>query len=172
VRKPVEVREADGRDVEALGLVGAATFLETFAGLLDGRAIVEHCASRHSVEYYREALDGGCRAFLAEAMPGAAPVGFALVGQPDLPFAEDGDLELKRIYLLSRYHGDGTGSALMQKTIEAAAGHRRLLLGVFQGNVRAQAFYKRQGFEPVGKRAFDVGGVPYEDTVYAKTIAA
>ena len=170
--KAVEVREAGGRDVEALGLVGAATFLETFAGSLDGRAIVAHCMTRHSVEYYREAIEGGGRAFLAETMPGAAPVGFALVGRPDLPGAEDGDLELKRIYLLSRYQGGGTGTVLMQKAIEAAAGHRRLLLGVFHGNLRAQAFYERLGFEPIGKRAFDVGGVPYEDTVYAKTIAA
>lgn len=168
----VEVREADERDVAALSLIGAATFLETFAGMLDGQAIIAHCMSRHGDDYYRKALRSGCRAFLAEAIPGRAPVGFALVGNPDLPVAEDGDLELKRIYLLSRYQGGGTGSALMQKAIDAAAGYRRLLLGVFEGNGQAQAFYKRKGFEPIGKRAFDVGGVPYEDTIYAKTIVA
>ena len=165
-----EVREANEGDVAALSLVGSATFLETFAGLLDGPAIIAHCMTRHGAEYYRAALGSGCRAFLAEAIPGRAPVGFALVGDPDLPVAEDGDLELKRIYLLSRYQGGGIGSALMQKALEAAASYRRLLLGVFAGNEQAQAFYEGKGFEPVGKRAFDVGGVPYEDTIYAKMI--
>ena len=168
----VAVREADARDVAALSLVGAATFLETFAGLLDGEAIVEHCRIRQSENYYRTSLSSGCRAFVAEALPGGAPVGFALIGPPDLPVAVDGDLELKRIYILSRFQGSGTGSTLMDAVLEAAAKYRRLLLGVYTGNSAVRAFYERKGFAPIGKRDFYVGEVAYDDTIYAKAITA
>ena len=41
------IREAGEADAAALALIGAATFLETFAGILDGEAIVGHCAAQH-----------------------------------------------------------------------------------------------------------------------------
>jgi hypothetical protein len=50
------LREADGADAERLALIGAATFLETFAGVLDGGAIVGHCARHHTAEAYAHYL--------------------------------------------------------------------------------------------------------------------
>ena len=47
------IREARTEDAAALALIGAATFLETFAGILDGDAIVGHCAAQHSEAAYR-----------------------------------------------------------------------------------------------------------------------
>lgn len=80
-----------------------------------------------------------------------------------------GDIELKRIYLLSRWHGTGAGRALMQAAIAhaRACGAPNLLLGVYQGNDRAVAFYRRAGFETVGTRRFQVGEGVYDDLVMA-----
>lgn len=166
------IREAGADDASALALIGAATFLETFAGILDGDAIVGHCAAQHSEAAYRTLLAGGARAWLAEAQPGGAPVGFALVGKPDLAAALDGDIELKRIYSLSRFHGSGLGAALMKQALEAARGYRRLLLGVYARNERALAFYRKQGFADLGTRRFNVGGKLYDDLVLARPLAA
>jgi len=166
------IREAGADDAAALALIGAATFLETFAGILDGAAIIGHCAAQHGETAYRSALASGARAWLAEARPGGAPVGFALVGAPGLAAAQDGDLELKRIYALSRFHGTGLGAALMARAVEAAAGYRRLLLGVYARNHRALAFYRKQGFADIGTRQFDVGGKLYDDLVLARPVAA
>ena len=44
------IREAGEADAPALALIGAATFLETFAGILDGDAIVGHCAAQHNAD--------------------------------------------------------------------------------------------------------------------------
>jgi ribosomal protein S18 acetylase RimI-like enzyme len=87
-----------------------------------------------------------------------------------LPVAIEGDLELKRIYILSRFQGSGTGSTLMGAALDAAAEYRRVLLGVYTGNLAARAFYERRGFAPIGKRDFYVGEVAYDDTIYAKAI--
>src|SRR3546814_13637233 len=83
-----------------------------------------------SSDLYRAYFAAGARAWLAELQPGGAPVGFALVGAPDLAAAGEGDIELKRIYSLSRFHGSGLGAALMNCAVTAAAGYDRLLLGV------------------------------------------
>jgi len=105
-------------------------------------------------------------------VPGSAPVGFAQLTAPELPGAQDGDIELKRIYLLSRFHGTGVGAALMAAAVAGAAGHKRLLLGVYARNARAIAFYRKQGFEPIGERQFDVGGQLFDDVVLARPLAA
>src|SRR3546814_9516633 len=107
---PWLVREAGENDTAALALIGTATFLETFAGILDGDAIISHCAAAHSESAYRAYFAAGARAWLAELQPGGAPVGFALVGAPDLAAAGEGDNELTRLYSLSRFHGSGLGA--------------------------------------------------------------
>ena len=164
------IGEAGSDDAAALALIGAATFLETFAGVIDGDAIVGHCAAKHREAAYRALLADGARAWLAQAQPGGAPIGYALVGAPDLDAARDGDIELKRIYALSRFHGTGMGAQLMDRAVAAAAGHRRLLLGVYAQNHRAIAFYRKQGFADIGTRRFDVGGKYYDDLVLARSI--
>lgn len=166
------IREAGADDAPALALIGAATFLETFAGILDGEAIVGHCAAQHTASAYRDYLTNGARAWIAEAQPGGAPIGFALVGRPDLAAAIDGDIELKRIYSLSRFHGTGVGAGLMKQALAAANGHLRLLLGVYARNDRALAFYRKQGFADIGTRQFNVGGKLYDDLVLARSLAA
>lgn len=162
------LREAGPADAGALALVGAATFLESFAGILDGAAIEAHCARAHSPAAYRNALDGGGRAWLAEAKVHGAPIGYALAAPPDLPGARGGDVELKRIYSLSRWHGSGLGAALLDAVIAAYPGAPRLILGVYALNARAIALYRKHGFEPVATRRFDVGGTMYEDAVLAR----
>ena len=166
------IRAADRQDAAGLGLIGAATFLETFAGILDGDAIIAHCLREHAPSAYEEYLGGGAAAWLAETNAGAAPVGYALVAAAKLPGAQRGDLELKRIYTLSRFHGSGLGRGLMEAAIDhaQALGAPRLLLGVYAGNARALAFYARNGFVRIAERMFQVGEKHYEDHVLARLL--
>jgi ribosomal protein S18 acetylase RimI-like enzyme len=166
------LREAGVHDAPALALIGAATFLESFAGVIAGDAIIAHCARHHQADAYAALLEKGARAWLVEAADGGAPLGYALLGQPDLAVAREGDVELKRIYSLSRFHGSGIGPALMAAVVAAAAGHQRLLLGVYQGNRRALNFYKKQGFSQIGTRQFQVGPRLYDDYILARPLAA
>jgi diamine N-acetyltransferase len=168
------LRRASLADVDTLALVGAATFLETFAGILEGPAIVAHCRREHDPDAYRRYLDGGATAWLAEAAEGAAPIGYAMIARPMLPEAivREGDLELKRIYTLSRFHGGGVGGRLMHEAVAQVRtlGAQRLLLGVYAGNARALAFYAKHGFAQVGRRMFRVGNTDCDDRVLAKPL--
>lgn len=166
------IHQAGKNDCNRLALVGAATFLETFAGVLSGTAIIEHCQREHSAQTYDRLFGSGARAWLALLQPGDAPVGFALMAAADLPGMLEGDIELKRIYALSRFHGSGLGAALMERAVKTAseAGGKRLLLGVYAENQRAIAFYRKKGFEQIATRQFNVGGVDYDDVVLARQL--
>ena len=161
------VRRAGPGDAERLSLVGRATFLESYTWLLGGEDILAHCRDRHSEAFYADWLAQGPALWLAEAERGA-PVGYAGLGAPDLPQARPGDLELKRIYVLSRFHGpQGPGRALMAAAVEEARRLRapRLLLGLHPQNARALGFYRRSGFHPIGVRTFTVGDMVIDDDV-------
>lgn len=169
------IRPAVAGDACALATVAAATFVETYAGIVDGRDIVYHCQTTHAAGAYERLLgDPTRRLFLAEIDAGRAPIGFLLMGPPDLP-VETGpdDMELTRIYALHRFHGGGLGQALMDTAIATAreAGAKRLLLAVYSRNSRALAFYGRNGFKQVGTRVFHVGDNGYDDFVLAKDLA-
>ncbi len=166
------IRSARPADADALALVGSATFLESFAGIVDGGGLVAHCTRNHCADAYRAYLAKGAKAWLAEIEPGHAPVGYALTCEPELDLAQPGDLELKRIYMLARFQGSPMASALLRSARESAAGHQRLLLGVKEDNHRAIAFYRKHGFEIIGTRRFDVGGKVYDDLVLALPLAA
>ena len=118
-----------------------------------------------------------------------APVGYAMLTAPELPSfdVQPGDIELKRIYLLSRFRslrtpvidtagrtleGLRAGQALMDAAVLDAKtmGRTRLLLGTHAGNQRAIAFYERNGFVQAGTRTFQVGTQVCSDFIFAKPL--
>lgn len=166
------IRPCTADDAVRLSTVAAATFLETYAGIVDGPDILHHCQTTHAPAAYAALLaDPSRRLFLAEIDAGRAPIGFLLLGPCDLPVAaQPGDMELTRIYALHRFHGGGLGQAMMDTAVETAraAGAKRLLLAAYQRNGRALAFYGRNGFKQVGTRVFHVGENGYDDFVLAR----
>lgn len=167
----VLVRPATLADADLLSLVGSATFLDSFAGEHTGADILGHCLRNHSAATYRRWLDDpAARLWLAEDAAGHAPVGYLVLARAELPLADlrPTDYEVKRIYLLTRYHGRGSGRDLMQHAIAGARelGARRLLLGVYDRNTAAIAFYRRLGFQIVGERAFWIGARECHDHLF------
>jgi ribosomal protein S18 acetylase RimI-like enzyme len=113
--------------------------------------------------------DSGSRIWIAETQVGQSPIGY-LVSLPSDPSSEhsrDDDLEVKRIYLLNRFRGNGLGRRLMQEAEKSARarGYGRLLLGVYARNKAAIAFYERLGFHKIGDRHYTIGESVYDDTV-------
>lgn len=160
------LRRAVPDDAGALALVGAATFLESYCLDLPGPDIVAHCAKAHAEATYAEWLGEPDHAlWVVEA--GRAVVGYAMLAPSVLPEARSDDLELRRLYVLTRFQGGGTGRRLVE-TVAAEArarGARRLTLGMYGGNRAALAFYTRVGFETIGTRTFTVGDQVCDDLV-------
>jgi ribosomal protein S18 acetylase RimI-like enzyme len=168
------LRRAGADDADALALVAAATFLETYIGIVSGPDMVRHCATRCSPDHFRRwAADPGTVVSLAEHAEGAAPIGFTALTVPDFPIAFGPEtIELRRIYALAAAHGSGLGPALLEQALDdaRALGGTQVALGVHPGNGRARAFYERHGFRVVGERIFRVGEAAFVDPVYARAV--
>lgn len=173
----IRIRICSSGDEAALALIGQATFLEAFAGVLEGQNILTHCANAHSVECYRSWLaDSRYQLWLAEISPGHAPIGYMTVAPSPflLPDSSSRDLELKRIYIFSKFQGRGLGKRLLQEAIAESRARmaERLLLGVYEHNDAAIGFYTRMGFRKVGTRKFNMGGLECNDYVMGLTVFA
>jgi len=170
---PILWRTADAGDAEALAYLGAATFMTTFAFDHPGEPMMEHLRQEHSAEYYASALCDPAYDVLLGETPLGAPVGYAMVTPPSHPALQQaGDIELKRIYLLAPWQGNGNGKDLLERVFAVAEKRKaqRLLLSVYEKNVRAIGFYERAGFAAIGETVFMVGPVPFRDLVYARNM--
>ena len=99
----IEIRTCGPADAAALALVGQATFLETYATVLPAADILAHCQHEHGEARYAGWLGRpDYRFWGAEIAELGGLVGYVMLCAPDLPAAtRPGDLEIKRIYLLS-----------------------------------------------------------------------
>ncbi len=170
------IRRAGPSDAVRLSHIGIATFVESYTEVIDGEAMMGHCTRQHAPSIYESWLkDANAACWIAEYEATKAPIGYAVLCPPDLPvdFA-NGDVELKRIYVLSRFHGTGAGKHLIQASVSEAErrGAKQILLGTYQDNHRAVAFYNRHGFVQCGTRQFDVGGRLYDDIVMSRQLSA
>ena len=171
----MNLRRAVWGDEGKLSLVGGASFLESFADDHDGDAVVDFVEETHSRAYYAAILaDPGCVTWLVEEAVGA-PVGYAVLQPAKLPETDAAtDVELKRIYVMSKWHGGGWGGKLYQAVEDEARarGARRLVLSVYVRNLRAQKFYQQRGFVQIGRWEFE--GFEQtdasEDFIYAKVL--
>jgi GNAT superfamily N-acetyltransferase len=189
----VTLRRATLADAPALALTGAATFLEAFTWMLPGADILAHNRKHHTADAYTHYLaDPNTRITVAATAPAVgfpdepgSIVGYVLLCTPELPTIDvlPTDIELKRIYLFSRFRSapvlDTAGApipslrpaqALMDAAVSdaRALGASRLLLGTHATNVRAIAFYHRNGFVQAGTRVFQVGNQQCCDLIFAK----
>src|SRR5262249_13957365 len=146
-RMTIAIRAAASADASRLALIGQATFLQSYAHMLHADDILAHCTNQHSAAFYAEQLaNPAARFWLAEIEFGAAPIGYLMLDKPHLP-NETGpdDIEIRRIYVLHRFHGEHVGARLVSAALDAARdmGRRRALLAVYHGNTPAIAFYRR-----------------------------
>ena len=158
--------------------------------MLPGADILAHAAKNHNIAAYEKYLDASdTRITLALSGPAVgfdrepgAPVGYAMLTAPELPTLATGpaDVELKRIYLFSRFRavpvaglpGVRPAQALMDAAISdaRALGRSRLLLGTHANNLRAIGFYRRNGFVEAGTRTFQVGNQVCDDLIFARPL--
>lgn len=81
-------------------------------------------------------------------------------------------LEVQRIYVLQKYQGQKIGLSLMQHAIAVAKKIKKsqVWLGVWEKNLKAQAFYRKSGFEKVGSHDFVLGDDIQTDYILVKKL--
>jgi ribosomal protein S18 acetylase RimI-like enzyme len=167
----VAYRDATRADAAAIAAFAARTFCETFAHLYPPEDLTAFLAQKYSEEIQaREMAIPPNRYRLA--LQGGRIVGYCLMGGLDIDVRDAEALELHRLYVDTPVKGAGVAQELMRDCLAwaRAKGAPALYLSVWENNARAQAFYKRHGFEHVGEHKFMVGNTADRDFIWKLTL--
>ena len=160
-------RDAVPEDAPLLADLSRRSFVETFGHLYREEDLAAFLAKLDEPRWREELGDTRYQIRLAEDDGDA--VGFAKVGPFSLPVAPSGPaLELRQLYLLGPWQGQGIAQAMMEWVLAQARsrGAEELFLTVWTENHRAQRFYRRYGFAYVAPYQFMVGDQADEDEIW------
>jgi len=160
------IRDARPADAPLLAELKRRTFRETFVeGPMavgyaedDLLAFEEQCYSPAAIA--AELADAERHQWVAEDEKGDL-IAYAHAGPCKLPHeeAQAGDGEIYQLYIVGSWQGTGLGRRLLDLATGWLEAHRPgpIWIGVFSGNLRAQAIYVSRGFVKVGEYDFKVG---------------
>lgn len=102
------------------------------------------------------------------------PVGYLKVnsGKAQTELQDDTALEIERIYVKSSHHGKKVGQLLYNQALETAQNLKKsyLWLGVWEENLRALNFYRKNGFIEFDKHIFRLGTDEQTDLMMKKIL--
>jgi ribosomal protein S18 acetylase RimI-like enzyme len=153
-------------DAEALMEFAARIYYETFAAVNTPENMQAYLATAFTLPQLQSEL-GDPQASFIIVEADTKLVGYAKLladRPPDCVTGED-PIELVRFYIDQSWHGSGLASALMELCLSEARqrGFRTMYLGVWEKNLRAQAFYRKWNFSRVGEHTFYMGDDPQID---------
>jgi ribosomal protein S18 acetylase RimI-like enzyme len=141
----VIIREPLPGDADELAAVHVNGWRDTYAHLLPER-FYDEAAYRRRVDMWTRIIgERNPASTVRVAETDGIIVGFGMAG-PALGEDAVRDLELYSIYVATAHHGGGAAQALLDAVLGAAPAQ----LWVVADNARAQAFYRRNGFQPDG----------------------
>lgn len=171
VNDPVRIERAGIFDADTLAAFAERTFVEAYEG---GDAtpdhVVQYAASAFAPATVRSELGDPAYLFLiARRDDGYAGYAKLCRGRPIAELSARSTVQLERIYVERRRQGAGLGGALLRAALAAAQRDADAIwLSVWQDNPRAQRFYRKNGFEIVGKAFFMLGPERQEDFIMAR----
>lgn len=141
----VLLRLATPDDAAAAARMHRECWREAYATMADADLLAARLSNAETWEgTWREQVEHGPPRVLA--VHGGEPIGFAVAG----PARDPGpvDTELLALYVRRAWWGTGVGQALLDEVV----GDRSCTLWVLEANLRARAFYARNGFAADGSR--------------------
>lgn len=167
------IRRGTLADAALLSELGARTFAETFAADNTPEDLAAYIATSFNVHQQAAELEDPASTFLIAEVDGRA-AGYAQLrdSEPEKGVEGANPIELVRLYVSREWLGRGIGEQLMRACLDEArqAGHETIWLGVWERNARAQAFYRKWNFRPVGEHLFQLGSDLQRDILMERTL--
>ncbi|WP_042203221.1 GNAT family N-acetyltransferase [Paenibacillus camerounensis] len=160
-------------DLHLLQALSIETFDETFKDQNSPEVMKAYLDKAFSVEKLEQELACPGSAFFFTMVNGE-PAGYLKLNINEAQSDEMGAdaLEIERIYISSRYHGQGLGKHLINHALVNAARHNkgRVWLGVWENNGPAIGFYEKMGFVRTGTHIFQMGDEAQTDLIMEKVL--
>lgn len=169
----IEIRKVGLKDLEQLQKIGRQTFLETFSASNSEENMTKYLEEGFSQEKLRAELNNPASEFYFAELDNTV-VGYLKLntGQSQTEMKDDSSLEIERIYVLQEFHGKKVGQILYDKALEVANQRHSgyIWLGVWEENLRAISFYKKNGFVAFDKHIFKLGDDEQTDIMMKKEL--
>jgi ribosomal protein S18 acetylase RimI-like enzyme len=168
------IRLATRADAAAVAQLAARTFRDTFARDNTAEDMAAHLRAHYGEAIQGAEIENPALTTLVMEDSGAL-VAYAQIRSGAAPSCVAGErpLEIWRFYVDEPLIGRGVAAALMRRTLREIAGRDADVawLGVWERNLRAQAFYRKWRFVQVGAQFYDVGADRQTDWVMARQVA-
>ena len=167
------IRPCTGEDLAVLRDFSRRTYFETFSKQNTPENMAAYLDDAFETEKLRRELEDANSAFYflyrGETLAGYLKLNEA-PAQTDLH--DPDSLEIERIYVGKEFQGMGLGRRLMEHAISTAVqrGKAFAWLGVWEKNTKALAFYRKNGFYPIGTQTFVMGDDPQTDYLMRKDL--
>ncbi|MGG1922582.1 GNAT family N-acetyltransferase [Chryseobacterium sp. NRRL B-14798] len=167
------INKASAEDVEIVQSLGIQTFSETFAEDNTEEAMKKYLEESFNTEKIKSELNNP-DSFFYIAWEEDNPVGYLKVnsGEAQTELQDDTALEIERIYVKKSHHGKKVGQLLYNQALETAEqlGKSYLWLGVWEKNLKALQFYRKNGFVEFDKHIFRLGEEEQTDLMMKKVL--
>lgn len=156
----IEIENVTVNDIEKLQVIGKQTFHETFSESNSEENMKNYLEEGFSTEkLIAELNDKNSEFYFAKIdkkIIGYLKINF---GASQTELKENKALEIERIYVSKEFHGKNVGQLLYDKAILIAKQKnvKYVWLGVWEKNIRAINFYKKNGFVAFDKHIFKLG---------------
>ncbi|SFZ92592.1 hypothetical protein SAMN05428642_102815 [Flaviramulus basaltis] len=154
------------KEINQLKEIGIQTFTETFSSQNTKANLKEYLDNGFSNEKLKiELANKNSQFYFAELEN--KTIGYLKInfGHSQTEIKAENTLEIERIYVLKEFHGKKIGQILYEKAIEIAKQKmvNYIWLGVWEKNLRAISFYKKNGFVEFDKHIFKLGNEEQTD---------
>lgn len=167
------INKASMEDLEVVQNLGIKTFSETFAADNSEEAMKKYLEESFNTEKVRSELANPDSLFYV-AWEEDEPVGYLKVnsGKAQTELQDETSLEIERIYVKKSHHGKKVGQLLYDQALETAQSLKKtyLWLGVWEENLRALNFYRKNGFVEFDKHIFRLGDEEQTDLMMKKML--
>ncbi|KQB42389.1 GNAT family N-acetyltransferase [Flavobacterium aquidurense] len=170
----IEIKRITINDLAQLQKIGRKTFEETFSDSNSEENMKDYLEKGFSTEKLTAELNSKDSEFyfaiLENDVIGYLKVNF---GESQTELKDDKALEIERIYVSKEFHGKKIGQLLYDKAIEVATQKNNdyVWLGVWEKNLRAIGFYKKNGFVEFDKHIFKLGNEEQTDLMMKLKLA-
>jgi ribosomal protein S18 acetylase RimI-like enzyme len=151
------------------------TFVETFGQYYKREDLQFHLDANYKVGSFKEKIQDPEHFIYLASDSTKELIGFLSLGRVKLPLKDltSDDRELQQLYVLKQYHHKKIGFQLMQMALDnlKESSCRRLFLGVWENNFKAQKFYSLFGFQPYGEYLYPVGNHVDRELIWVKELS-
>lgn len=171
--RDIEFRDVTLNDIEALVQISRQTFEETNLKTSGTNNLVQYIEESFSQHKLMEEIGNSYSRFYFVTL-NKEVIGYLKLntGNSQTVEMDKNALEIERIYILSEYQGQKVGQFLFNKAMQVAEqkGSSFVWLCVWEKNLSAIRFYKKNGFAAFDNKIFKLGEEYQTDILMKKNI--